>query len=1270
MLNTPFIGRDSEYRFLLEQFAKTTQDGSRLILIAGPAGMGKTRLIQQFMGRLSDRCPCITGRGWDNRAAEPYHVLREAVEQLFQIKPSLKRQKSYESFQQVLAPFLLGDGTEGPTALPEKHLFQAIVSIFRAGADPALCVFLDDLQWADEGTFAWIDFALHHLNTAPILLLGAYRSEEQAALTSLLKRKEQWAAQDQFDIWKLEPLSYQDIETLTRQMVPENHWRDDLPQRVWEQSEGVPLFALEEVRQPCEDQATYTRGQDLITLRLNSLSTNDRELLTQAAVIGERFAVQPLAGALQQDVVDVSRRLRQLAIDTGIIRADKQSYLFSHNRYREALLADLSEDVRQAYHQRLTQSKHLSPQERTYHLVQGDQTERGVEALLQEGDQALQHHDWRDALRYYTEAQWFSIRQNSPYMRSAIYERMGDLQLLAANEPPIAKGYYEAALHWATSSQEKVRICCRLYQIGHILNDLHAGHYLKEAEQAVTLIPEHPVSGIVTYFHADHAFRAHDIPHAYELAKQALSTTHALPTDIASGAQGILLHVSGILRRQEDLQSYEQSAAKDSSSPWLIAQRWGILAAGYLTAGKIDHALSCANKALSLYKELQHEGQQASMLLLLGKSYLLADAYKKARAALQEALALHHHSFDMHKSLCNTWIYNRHPQGMQWATVALDQWMKLMPKRTVDERALSKSLHVLGIVERIFRESGEQDRFQRRLDELRQRFQKHGYRAEGVWYFTDCCSRAAIETQADTETWNWHPGTEQASLARENGTLVLHTPTYRGFKQMDMPMLTCPVSGDFAFEVTFASTQAVMAGMFTCREMASKGELADLVPGGGGILILRNERDALRLFAHIREPGEVICAVRQSEDGLLLGRGLLEDGPVHLRIEREDNVVRTYASTTKETWYPCGQVELHGWEAVEIGIFGECLVDLYPVVERARTTFTDMRLAVYTDSRERQNEQAGEPYPLPSWETIPQLPEMIVASASMRKTIDNLRNVAWAKGAALIEGETGTGKELVARAMHRLGQRAKHPFITLNCAAIPDELLERELFGHVRGAYTGAYQDHGGLFEAADKGILFLDEISDASPGLQAALLRVIEEQTIRRVGSQRDCRVDVRIVAATNQKLEEATAARTFRQDLYYRLSTHQVSLPPLRKRRKEIPALAYHALQRLGYQSWFTKEAMHYMVQFEWKGNVRELFSEVERAVTAAGQGAITRKHLSTRIVTNAKPPSAAAVDRKKMVEDTLRRERYNKSKAAERLGISRRTLYRWLEELGIEG
>ena len=307
----------------------------------------------------------------------------------------------------------------------------------------------------------------------------------------------------------------------------------------------------------------------------------------------------------------------------------------------------------------------------------------------------------------------------------------------------------------------------------------------------------------------------------------------------------------------------------------------------------------------------------------------------------------------------------------------------------------------------------------------------------------------------------------------------------------------------------------------------------------------------------------------------------------------------------------------------------------------------------------------------------PDVPDVVAESPAMRAVLSEAARVAPRRATVLITGESGTGKEVVARAIHALSGRVGAPFVAVNCAALPESLLESELFGHETGAFTGAVRRHTGRFEQAHGGTLFLDEIGDLPGAVQVKLLRALQERTIERLGGSEPIAVDVRLIAATHRDLQAAIRDGSFREDLYYRLNVVALHLPPLRSRRPDIPPLIDHLLERINRENdtgvtGVSREVLEAFLRYPWPGNVRELRNVLERAVVL-NRGRVI--HLDDLPAAFRAPPEKAPIAGGSLIENeratiisALQAAGWNRSIAADRLGIHRNTLRRKIRELGI--
>lgn len=309
--------------------------------------------------------------------------------------------------------------------------------------------------------------------------------------------------------------------------------------------------------------------------------------------------------------------------------------------------------------------------------------------------------------------------------------------------------------------------------------------------------------------------------------------------------------------------------------------------------------------------------------------------------------------------------------------------------------------------------------------------------------------------------------------------------------------------------------------------------------------------------------------------------------------------------------------------------------------------------------------------------TLPKSLRMVGKSEAFKGILETLRKVAPTKTTILITGETGTGKELIAQQIHQLSLRNDKPFVPIHCAALPENLLESELFGHERGAFTGAMQRHIGLFESANGGTVFLDEIGEINANVQVKLLRFLETKSIARLGSNQLIPLDIRLVCATNRNLKEEVKADRFREDLYYRLNVVEIHLPSLRERKSDIRLLIHHYFTLFAKENActapiLTEEIATILENYIWPGNIRELRNFAENAVVMHSGNVLTKEMLDTKffVSTLQKTPSTPPLGQNEVsiIKDALQKTNGNKSEAARLLAIPRRTFYRKMEKLGL--
>ena len=456
------------------------------------------------------------------------------------------------------------------------------------------------------------------------------------------------------------------------------------------------------------------------------------------------------------------------------------------------------------------------------------------------------------------------------------------------------------------------------------------------------------------------------------------------------------------------------------------------------------------------------------------------------------------------------------------------------------------------------------------------------------------------------------------------------------------------------------------------------------MPRRANILIVDDERSIRELLEiFLKKEGFLVTSASSAEEGLVQAKSAEFDVIVS-DIKMEDMSGIDFLRELRNGGFGGQFILLTAFASAETAIQA-LKMGAFDYILKTENFVEELKLVVYSALENRRLREENT-YLRREFKKVHGMGNLIGKSKKMQELFKMIEVVSATSSTVLITGESGTGKELVAKAIHLNSPRAEEAFISVNCGAFPETLLESELFGYMRGAFTGAAANKKGLFEVADKGTIFLDEIGDTSPAMQVKLLRVLQERTIRRVGGTEEIPVDVRIIAATNRDLSEMVADNQFREDLFYRISVIPLELPALRQRRDDIPLLADHFLARLNASMGkkidrISDEALKKMEMYDWPGNVRELENAMERAFILETSNELSAQHLPESVATN--PRMRGVTDfpeegfdleayvenlQKGFLEEALRRSDGIQVKAAELLRMTYRSFRHYMQKYNI--
>jgi transcriptional regulator with AAA-type ATPase domain/regulation of enolase protein 1 (concanavalin A-like superfamily) len=1324
------VGRDGEWAAVVRRCQCARRGEGGLLLLSGEAGIGKTALLRGLRDwALAAGYRVIWGQHPDLPMAPAYHGLRQAMGQLLEIAsgdgPAVVDTRLRTALQASWAQLrvhrraiigFLRPSDEPPIrreSAPSvedraERLHDLLHRLLLAKAQEApLLVLLDDCHWADTPSLQAVAYLAGLLATAPVLLVLTYRPDEQTpAMPSLADL----AGRRQTDTVAVSRLSAGQVGHLLDRLGGDASTAAVVS--LHRLTEGVPLYVEQflelygEAGMPLSDESLAAplprRIIELFERRLLLLSPDEAEVIRAAAVAGDPFSSDLVGIALERPSHAVLEPLAGLE-SRGLVHSrfeplsTGEGFAFHHPLLRRVVYERMPGATRQQLHGRLAAALAAVCAEQpeflfatAHHYRAAGAAERGAEVLLHAGRRALSLGAVEDA-KVLLGTALTTAGAGRRELRADCETALGDA-LEQSDDPEAAFGWWQTALEHRDDPQQRAALLVR--QAG-VTGDVGGWPLLQRALRETETVPDSP-----------------------ERCETLTRLTNATSPDASLNRRYAVMAIQ-LLRRRPD------------PSAWV---RLLVLLVNYrdgrrLRLGRrrrlLRRALRFAHEAeswtdvIDIHRLLAQSSLGPNLdraVTEMEAAYRLAQAYlppnslvseyaismlvglNLARGQVEQARRLDAQRSGRGPILTAAADLDFYPAEAAWQE-ALEQVRHVVAR---NQAALVDVAAVLSRLQHVAARLGRQVEADAFLAELRAQYPT----ASMPSLMTACpapwgppATGPAVPgvpgpgfTALGLGALVWRPvGSEDRQTPWGMEGVEIQPGPLEGLGAAGVaPCLLTEVSGDFTLEVR---VQAAGTALFA-----------------GGVVVF-SRPGLLRLGCGIDHVGQVSLCRAGDIDRCCHALGDLGEGPVWLRLRRRGRVYTALASRDQQAWYACGETEFGPAGPVEVGLFAECSHARgfgipYPV------RFTNFGLWAAREAAGADGQPtvapgaatgclpgAPEPAPTPvprgvggsgpdtdtrsapdaSGQASPPLfplppapvgvHGMVGAAPLFRRFVDNLERLAGTASSVLITGETGTGKELAAHALHALSARHRGPFVPLNVAALAPELVESELFGYRRGAFTGADDDRPGLFVAAAAGTLFLDEIGELPLPHQAKLLRVLDHGEVRPVGATHARRVDVRCLAATNRDLRRAVADGTFRADLLYRLG-QQLTVPPLRSRREDLPLLVAHILTPLcpSGPPAITTAAMAALAAHDWPGNVRELRAVLEGALARADDQPLAVEHL--QLGDPAEPampprprgrtaPSAAELAR------LLRACGGDVQALSRHCGVSRNTVYRWFRQ-----
>lgn len=1323
VLQHQFQGRESEMKALREILREVGEGKGRRVLVSGEAGIGKSHVLEEFQADARVHgIRVLTGRCYES-GERAYRPFLEALLD-FAGKPSVQSSKIHAAVKRAIAQI------EQPAAFDQTDPYQAMEVLAELLRDisqetPTL-ICIEDIQWADDLSLRFLDFMRREQNPPPLILALSCRKEDEDPLPGRIEGALNEREGPGITHLQLAPLSTKDTTNLIASMLGEQVIPDVEVRQILRETGGNPLFVVELIRSSiqsgtiCRDPSGCWRWRmsqetpmpsgviQAIESRLTRLRTAQRQALQYASIFRGSFSFDLISAVWRGDELQLLEALEGL-VRLGLLRSleDREGrYRFSHGLIQRAVYQGISEKKRELLH--LEAGRALEPgfeaggteamDELAYHFSRSNDQERMVRYVMASGRVALRMQDFSHALQQFeavSEADLLLPDAAAGISRGSVahldflcayaealcgcdrYEEarreLAKVMKWVSDKLPVQKAYALRMLGIALSaSGDYEKAACVLLEaldlysnLGETENELRVLGSL--ANVCVALNKKDKA---VEYCHLA-ATKCRELGSSMNHARALIYLAFAAQFEYRNDRSKTLLDSSLSLMEREGDRAYRHNCL--------------------FLLGRVENRLGNFDRATEIFSELRDFWSRRGSRLTEAGSYVylgrialeLGDAEaaevhaREAERLLSDAarpVEMYRACALLAEVLAET---GRVDEALAWAERAWPGVERGGNIRAISWTAKVKALAAAGRhdeVESLLINVSEVQGNPEAMEQINLLIVAGDYYLERG-RFSD--ARSFLE--------NAREAAEHLNLSHYAGKAARLLDRVSKEAAMKLP----------ANELITKLSQKHLLTLYEASEdltsVLDLNELLDRILGR-----LRKVSRAERVLIALKDEvaGQVDVARRHNLDDVAMHE--ISQGIIKWTMNRDEPVLSLDARADERLarrdsviTFGIRSVLCVPLRHVESGVIGALYMDhrelegLFDEKDIALlSAFANLAAIAVVNARMFTQIQEQALFFREKYQDTYRLGELIGQSRVMNEVFKLVDVAAKSDMTVLIQGETGTGKELVARAIHSRSKRKAEPFLSANCGALTHELLQSELFGHKKGAFTGASSDRKGLFASAECGSVFLDEIGNSSSHLQSSLLRVLQDGETQRVGESDIRHVDVRVIAATNRELEEDVRNGLFREDLYYRLRVLQIEMPPLRERIEDVPSLSEHLLKRVCSDQkkdvpGFTIGAMRALMDHAWPGNVRELENEIRRAVALVEEGKeVSVELFSEKIVrrqwgnngSRGYFKSRVAAVEKRMITEALDQCGGNISRAADHLGLSRNGLQKMMTRFGL--